>query len=469
MSDISNNNRKGSEYIITNLEGKTTERNGFTLCSDETEDTSAPDEINCSISEEGFCSLNDGSKNNPSNCSRIQDYRLNLTSVEGTLLEAVPEDSPFPQMALSEHYSGEKVDEPACNTKEPHMGCVNILQESNANSTNIQEQSELTSSNNHHSEPKKECAAPGSHHIPESNASDISECSIATNATNFSQRDKYLSQIMTKTEALTARQQVALWLTRTSMSDLSSMPSLRNIVYPPSLATKEPPSRSSQSSYCSCYHHAHDKMCHKNSISSNNCNRLSTAMSDCCFDGRATAINQKYSSTSPSKVNSSDEKSPNTSNYTNIKRNHSTKSLMGGFSFGFRGVGSNKTFNEKREKTCEENKSLLPSPIAFRKCETVIALTGTSPGSPLGAETTHEDSGTYPSIATSTLVKHRHHQHSHNRPTSHSCSVNNVRLHCGHGSISPSTTSTPHTSKRSASLSLFKKLSSSKERRDNNR
>ena len=65
------------------------------------------------------------------------------------------------------------------------------------------------------------------------------------------------------------------------------------------------------------------------------------------------------------------------------------------------------------------------------------------------------------------MVKRRHPQHYHNRPTSHSCSVNNVPLHCGHGSISPSSKSTPHTSKKSTSLSLLKKLSSSNEKNVN--
>ena len=52
---------------------------------------------------------------------------------------------------------------------------------------------------------------------------------------------------LTKTEALSARQQVALWLTRTSMSDLSSMPSIKNIVGQ---------SANSQSSNCQTNHHS---------------------------------------------------------------------------------------------------------------------------------------------------------------------------------------------------------------------
>ena len=467
MSDISNNNKELSECISTTSQESKIQVNSLNdICSDDKEEISAPKHSESSITDEGFCNLNDN-KSNSTNCSRNLDYRLNLTSVEqSSNLAAVPEDSPISQMALSEHCKIDKGDENICHTMENFNECDNFANESSAIIKNIYEQPELTPSNGSYHESKKENRGIGSHHIPESNASDVSECSIATNATNYSQRDRYLSQIMTKTEALTARQQVALWLTRTSMSDLSSMPSLKNLVYPPSVATREPPSRSSQSSYCSCYYNGHDRLYQKKCNSSANCNRLSTAMSDCCVDGRGTTVNnthhRKCSATSPSKVNLSDEKKFTASKNSNIKRNHSTKSLIGGFSFGFRGVGSNKTFNDKSEKMCEENKSLLPSPIAFRKCETVIALTGTDTNSP-GTDAAFDDSGTYSSIATSTLIKRRHHQH-YNRPTSHSCSVNNVRHHCGHGSVSPSVKSTPHSSKKSTSLSLLKKLSSSKER-----
>ena len=465
MSDISNNNKNECDYVE---DSKRRENNDSDNCCHVTTEIPAPENCDTTIKEGSFCNLNDSSKNSSSNCSRNLDYRLNLTSIEGTLLEAVPEDSPIPQMAILEHCTNEKATENLCNTMESLKECNNFMHETNSNIKSNHDQSELTPfSNSYPIESKKDNLVVGTHPIPESNASDVSECSIATNATNFSQRDKYLSQILTKTEALTARQQVALWLTRTSMSDLSSMPSLKNIVYPPSVTAKEPPSRSSLSSHCSCYHHTHDKIYRKKSNSSSNCNRLSTAMSDCCFDGRTTTLNQnnqrKHSSTSPSKVNLGEGKGAKNVKSTNIKRNHSTKSLIGGFSFGFRGVSSNKSFNDKSDKMCEENTSLLPSPIAFRKCETVIALTGANTDSP-GNETTYDGSGTYSSIATSTLVKRRSHQHYHNRPTSHSCSVNNVRHHCGHGSISPSVMSTPHASKKSTSLSLLKKLSSSKEK-----
>jgi hypothetical protein len=440
------------------------------ICVDQNNGIQNSEELTCSKDEDACCTLNDANKSNANNCSRIQDYRLNLTGVEGTILEAVPEDSAVHHLPASEHCSVEKPEERLFPAMDSHKSNENFIPEVNINNTNLQELShESPQVTTCQHELKKEYTPVPPFYVPESNASDVSECSIATNATCVSQRDKYLNQIMTKTEALTARQQVALWLTRTSMSDLSSMPSLKNIVYPHSVANKEPPSRSSQSSHCSCYHHTHDKQCIRRSYGNNNCNSrpLSTAMSDCCFD-TTTVMKQPnhciHSSASPYKANMNEGKRCNDAKSNNIKRNYSTKSLMGGFSFGFRGVGSSKTFNDnKREKTSEEKESLMPSPIAFRKCETVIALSGASPDSPAGTEGTIDDSGQSSNIATSTVVKRRHH-HFYNHPSSHSCSVNNVRLHCGHGNINQSTENTPHTSKRSTSLSLFKKLSLSNER-----
>lgn len=59
----------------------------------------------------------------------------------------------------------------------------------------------------------------------ESNASDVhSECSTVADSSVYSTTNK-----SRKGEVLTARQQVALWLTRTSNTDLGSMPSLRSL------------------------------------------------------------------------------------------------------------------------------------------------------------------------------------------------------------------------------------------------
>ena len=302
-------------------------------------------------------------------------------------------------------------------------------------------------------------------HIPESNASDVSECSIATNITGTSHMDNvFLSQLMTKTEALTARQQVALWLTRTSMSDLSSMPSLKNIVHPPSMVNKEPPSRSSQSSHCSCYHHygqeKQDKKRKHNGSNTYSNRPLSMAMSDCCFDATANPTQTNHCSNSFMSTDKSNIINTNKSGVPNnnaIRRNYSAKSLMGGFSFSFRGMGSDKTLKDiKQEKdTCEEKEALMPSPI--RKCETVIALSSVNP---CGTdEMVVDDSGAGSNVTTSTSIKRRQHQNFHNHPSSHTCSVSSVRIHCKHGNTSPCNTSTPRYSKRSTSLSLFKKLS----------
>ena len=480
-SDISNNNREGSQYIDTEIiqrkcnEQETKEnREVNDICHQEQQTSIQNVGTSDSGKVEDTCFLNDASKTNATNSGRLQDYRLNLTGVEGTLLEAVPEDSAVPQVLLSEHCAGIETEGTLYQAIESHKPIEKLSSDMDINNTKVQDTpSDITvqTINCNHETKKQEHPHIVPLNIPESNASDVSECSIATNATNAtgaSHRDNtFLNQIMTKTEALTARQQVALWLTRTSMSDLSSMPSLKNIVYPPSVANKEPPSRSSQSSHCSCYHHhTQDKHYTRRNKGGNTCNNrpLSTAMSDCCFDATATlkqANHCIHSSVSPHKANVTDVNGPHVPKCNTIRRNYSTKSLMGGFSFGFRGVGSDKSFKDnKREKdTCEEKESLMPSPI--RKCETVIALSGLNPGSPCGADGAVDDSVACSNIATSTIVKRRHHQHYHNHPSSHSCSVSNVRLHCAHGSTSPSNNATPHTSKRSTSLSLFKKLSSS--------
>eukprot|EP00093_Oithona_nana_P009688 09688.XXX_96590_93889_1 [CDS] Oithona nana genome sequencing. len=73
--------------------------------------------------------------------------------------------------------------------------------------------------------PEEASMTPPNFQIPESNASDIapSECSSYY-------RKEWPSNQLTKTEALSGSQHVVLWLTRTSMSDLPSVPSLKNLV-----------------------------------------------------------------------------------------------------------------------------------------------------------------------------------------------------------------------------------------------
>ena len=472
FSDITNNNKESecisTEFLKEKYGGELEPSSNSKVSGHcDLDQSKGEPNIDCIKNEDPCSSISDASKTNSSNCLRNHDYRLNLTGVEGAILEAVPEDSAVPQLPISDNCPIDKKEENLCQVMEPYKPNDNHTTEPNTINTNLTdiafEPPQMTASQ---SESKKDRPPTATQHIPESNASDVSECSILTSATAISQRDKYLSQIMTKTEALTARQQVALWLTRTSMSDLSSMPSLKNIVYPPAAANKEPPSKSSQSSHCSCYHHAHDKHYTRKSIGSNcNSRPLSTAMSECCFDDRGSSkqtIDCSHSHMSPKQVKAGNLNPSETSKNANIRRNYSTKSLIGGFSFGFR-VGSTKSFNDtKREKnTCEEKESLMPSPIGFRKCETVVTLSGANVGSPSGTKGVIDESGAYSNIATSTIIKRRY-NHCRHSTSSHSCSVNNVRQHCGQGNTSSSVEKTPHCSKRS--LSLFKKLSSSKER-----
>jgi len=76
-------------------------------------------------------------------------------------------------------------------------------------------------------------------HIPESKESDAtSETQSESNSTAVSSRTGGYYPQFTKTEPLTAKQQVALWLTRTSTQDLSaefSVSSLRSLVTPSSI------------------------------------------------------------------------------------------------------------------------------------------------------------------------------------------------------------------------------------------
>ena len=118
-----------------------------------------------------------------------QDYRLDFTEVEGTL-EAVPEEA-----AVTKSKVEDQVAPPTPKANDD---------------------------------------------VLESNASDVafSECSYQTdsippNVMSSQFRPSYMSSsFIRSSEPLTAKQQVALWLTRTSTSDLSSMPSLRSLIFP---------------------------------------------------------------------------------------------------------------------------------------------------------------------------------------------------------------------------------------------
>lgn len=120
-------------------------------------------------------------------------------------------------------------------------------------------------------------------HIPSSNMSETgySECSFPSE--HFFQG----RQALTKTESLSARQQVALWLTRTSMTDLSSVPSLKSLVQAGTTQTQTTPT----------------------------------------------------------------EKSPRVPFKNIIQRNYSAKSLVGNLSFGFGKGGKGGTENSETEET----------------------------------------------------------------------------------------------------------------------
>jgi len=128
------------------------------------------------------------------------DYRLDFTEVEGTL-EAVPEEAPAASiMAI-------QTEVPAAP---PQLAAASTPAAVTRNNSSVY----IT--------------------VPESNASDVafSEYSFqAESLLGAGANAGYLSNIARTSEPLSARQQVALWLTRTSMSDVSSVPSLRSLFF----------------------------------------------------------------------------------------------------------------------------------------------------------------------------------------------------------------------------------------------
>lgn len=140
-----------------------------------------------------------------------QDYRLDFTEVE-RVLEAVPEE--------------------ATATLARTTSTITT-------STTVMCSPQVTSSQEPRSQIPLEASSPplATFHISESNASDIgalSEYSFPANGGETSSRNSYMAGLVKNSQPLSAKQQVALWLTRTSMSDMSSMPSLRSLVFPSS-------------------------------------------------------------------------------------------------------------------------------------------------------------------------------------------------------------------------------------------
>eukprot|EP00095_Tigriopus_kingsejongensis_P012636 maker-scaffold1516_size37830-snap-gene-0.8 protein:Tk12636 transcript:maker-scaffold1516_size37830-snap-gene-0.8-mRNA-1 annotation:"probable e3 ubiquitin-protein ligase rnf144a isoform x2" len=137
-----------------------------------------------------------------------QDYRLDFTEVEGNL-EAVPEEGTA-----------------------THLATTVTLTTAGAPMTNTPQCAGSTEAR-----PPIGADVPwATFHIPESNASEtgaFSEYSFPANG-DTANKSSYMAGFMRNSQPLSAKQQVALWLTRSSMSDMSSMPSLRSLVFPSS-------------------------------------------------------------------------------------------------------------------------------------------------------------------------------------------------------------------------------------------
>ena len=161
--------------------------------------------------------LVDGSHCSPVN-SR-QDYRLDFTEVEGNL-EEIPEEVTAAMASTTT--------------------TTTMAKDGGTSSGGGVATTEVTSINvvNPASAAPAAATTPAQFHIPESNASDVaySECSYQPSAADHQSNNFFRG---TGEQPLTAKQQVALWLTRTSMSDLSSMPSLRSLVFPRSSTARQ--------------------------------------------------------------------------------------------------------------------------------------------------------------------------------------------------------------------------------------
>ncbi len=218
-----------------------------------------------------------------------QDYRLDFTEVEGTL-EAVPEEGTAAAVAAAA-----KISAPAAP----------VTQEDSAATTGLPDVPTAASS--------FYCSA-----VPESNASDVAFSEYSFQAESVGTSQYSTSWYIRSSEPLTARQQVALWLTRTSISDMSSMPSLRSLVFPKSSSSsagRRGGDHSSVSGRSSHHHHHHHNSSH---------------------GGKSQRSKSE------------------------IKRNFSTKSLISHGVMGKRG----------------DDSGMLPSSPPMRKCSTMMSLPG---------------------------------------------------------------------------------------------
>ena len=193
-----NNNREGRQCNETEIiDGST-----FKEAQEDAENIAyQTQQIGVSDTKENdTCFSLDSSKSSTSNSGRLQDYRLNF---EGTSLEAVPEDATIPQSTtLSEHCTGiEANDRALLPTVDPPRPIEKLGTEMDVyTETKMQETlAETSATPASYSYDAKKQDRP-TFHIPESNASDVSECSIATNATtNSHMENPFLSHVMTKT------------------------------------------------------------------------------------------------------------------------------------------------------------------------------------------------------------------------------------------------------------------------------
>jgi len=232
-----------------------------------------------------------------------KDYRLDFTDVEGNL-EEIPEEGtarmaaaaiPEPRLELAE------IAGLMGGNKDVVHGCA------------VSEGAAVAAT-------PAVVTATAHFHIPESNASDYaySECSFQESRVHHGQQ-----------QPLTAKQQVALWLTRTSMSDLSSVPSLRSLVF-----GKHPKSEQHNSPHCG------------SSRGSTHASRGHSAKTEKCRVRRGC------------------------SGRAEIQRNFSTKSLI---------VNGNKTGSDSDNGGAGRYAKArgvgdLASPAPIRKCETVNGL-----------------------------------------------------------------------------------------------
>jgi hypothetical protein len=250
-----------------------------------------------------------------------QDYRLDFTEVEGNL-EEIPEE--VTAAAMSSTAAASTMTTTASDQQPPDAAPVVALTYSS---------SSMAAAVAAATEEESAHASTALFHIPDSNASDVaySECSYQPHQSSEHHRTTSNSHPHGPEQPLTARQQVALWLTRTSMSDLSSVPSLRSLVFRSSGKQQQ------QQQNCSSSSSGAGGKLRSGSVKSGK---------ECVRGGGGKNSMQ-----------------------AGIHRNFSTRSLINGYgASSLGGVGAAATMG----------KSDLASPGPIRKCETVMAISSSA-------------------------------------------------------------------------------------------